>query len=48
MLRAGGVDVDEVADAVGYESAPAFSKAFKRAMGVAPGAYRRAAQPDPR
>jgi len=44
MLRAGGVDVDEVADAVGYESAPA----FKRAMGVAPGAYRRAAQPDPR
>ena len=42
MLRNGGTDIDRVAERVGYESVAAFSKAFKRAMGVAPGAYRRA------
>ena len=31
-----------VAGLVGYESGPAFNKAFKRAQGVGPGAYRRA------
>jgi transcriptional regulator GlxA family with amidase domain len=31
----------EVAKSVGYDSHPAFSKAFKRVLGVAPGEYRR-------
>ena len=35
----------EVASSVGYESEAAFNKAFKRATGAAPGAYRRSAQP---
>jgi AraC-like DNA-binding protein len=30
-----------VAERVGYESEAAFSKAFKKAAGVGPGAYRR-------
>ena len=33
----------EVAAKVGYESEAAFSKAFKREMGAAPGAWRSAA-----
>jgi AraC-like DNA-binding protein len=32
--------VDEIARAVGYESGPAFSKAFRRLYGEAPGRYR--------
>jgi AraC-like DNA-binding protein len=40
-LRA-GASVAEVAAAIGYASESAFSNAFKRAMGVAPGRYRRA------
>ena len=32
-----------VASLVGYQSAPAFNKAFKRWQGTTPGAYRRAA-----
>jgi AraC-like DNA-binding protein len=43
MLRAGEAAISEVALRVGYESGPAFNKAFKRAMGAAPGAYRRSA-----
>jgi AraC-like DNA-binding protein len=39
-LRA-GTSVLEVAAAVGYTSESAFSHAFKRAMGVAPGRYRK-------
>lgn len=39
-LRA-GTSVSEVAAAVGYASESAFSNAFKRAMEVAPGQYRR-------
>jgi len=31
----------EVAERVGYASTAAFSKAFKRRFGVAPGVYRR-------
>ncbi len=41
LLRAGDVDIADVAARVGYESPAAFSKAFKRTIGVAPGAYRR-------
>jgi AraC-like DNA-binding protein len=41
-LRA-GTSVAEVAEAIGYTSESAFSHAFKRAMGVAPGRYRRPA-----
>ena len=42
LLREGRATIGEVAEAVGYESEAAFSKAFKRAVGTAPGAYRRA------
>ena len=41
LLRGGDTGVAEVASRVGYQSQVAFAKAFKRAMGVAPGAYRR-------
>ncbi|MBX3587856.1 MAG: AraC family transcriptional regulator [Ramlibacter sp.] len=40
LLREGARGLGEVAGAVGYESEAAFSKAFKRATGVAPGAWR--------
>ncbi|RKH53082.1 AraC family transcriptional regulator [Corallococcus llansteffanensis] len=33
--------LDAIAERAGYESAPAFSKAFKRRWGMGPGAYRR-------
>lgn len=42
LLREGRKSLDEVAWRVGYESATAFSKAFKRETGVAPGAFRSA------
>jgi len=42
LLRDRQAAVGEVAGAVGYESEAAFSKAFKRATGVAPGAWRSA------
>lgn len=42
LLRAGEHSVTEVATEIGYEADAAFSKAFKRWMGSAPGAYRRA------
>lgn len=41
MLREGRTTLDVVAWKVGYESAAAFSKAFKRELGVSPGAFRR-------
>lgn len=41
MLNPGNAGVSEVASTAGYESIAAFSKAFKRIIGVAPGAYRR-------
>ena len=40
MLREGRLPIKEVAAKVGYESEAAFGKAFKRAMGMAPGYYR--------
>jgi AraC-like DNA-binding protein len=51
LLRSDTLSVSEVARRVGYESAAAFSKAFKRRFGLAPGASRRrnsqAAAPEP-
>jgi AraC-like DNA-binding protein len=44
-LRA-GASVAEVAEAIGYTSESAFSHAFKRTMGVAPGSARRFAKGD--
>ena len=43
----GDADVSAAAATVGYDSIPAFSKAFKRIIGVSPGAYRRGARADP-
>lgn len=40
-LLAGGEGVARVAAATGYESEAAFSRAFKRTTGRAPGAVRR-------
>jgi AraC-like DNA-binding protein len=40
MLRREGLSLGQVAAKVGYESEAAFSKAFKREMGAAPGAWR--------
>jgi len=45
MLRDGKQTLAEVAAQVGYDSEAAFSKAFKRAVGSAPGAYRRSLRP---
>jgi AraC-like DNA-binding protein len=42
MLRTSQASIGEVAARVGYVAEAAFSKAFKRWMGAAPGAYRRA------
>ncbi|MDO9162827.1 MAG: helix-turn-helix domain-containing protein [Methylococcaceae bacterium] len=35
------MSVERVAERCGYESLPAFSKAFKRHFGVSPGSFRR-------
>ncbi len=43
LLRTTQSELKEIAAQVGYESPSAFSKAFARWAGVAPGAYRRAA-----
>lgn len=43
LLRAGSASVAEVAGRLGYRSEAAFSHAFRRHLGVAPGAYRRRA-----
>jgi AraC-like DNA-binding protein len=42
-LTSGNAKVSTIAEEVGYESEEAFSRAFKRLMGVPPGAWRRAA-----
>ena len=42
LLETSPAGVAEVAKRVGYDAEAAFSKAFKRWIGVAPGAYRRA------
>jgi AraC-like DNA-binding protein len=40
MLRSSQHSIAEIAGMVGYETEAAFAKAFKRALGVTPGAYR--------
>ena len=47
-LREGELSVAEVAHRLGYQSEAAFSRAFKRTMGVSPGAARRGAPADGR
>ena len=42
LITNGTSGLAEIATAVGYESESAFSKAFKREKGTAPGVYRRA------
>lgn len=42
MLEAQGLSVAQAAARVGYESEAAFSRAFKKALGVPPAAWRRA------
>lgn len=44
LLRERNSTLAQIALSVGYDSEAAFSKAFKRALGSAPGAYRRAAR----
>jgi AraC-like DNA-binding protein len=41
LLRSTGIKVAQVARRVGYESEVAFHRAFKRAVGAAPGEYRK-------
>jgi AraC-like DNA-binding protein len=43
-LRSGNDKLSVIAAAAGYDSVPAFAKAFKRHMGVTPGEYRRSRQ----
>ena len=40
-LAQGDISLDRLADAIGYESASAFSTAFRRRVGCAPGAFAR-------
>jgi AraC-like DNA-binding protein len=42
LLRTSNASIGEIAARVGYDAEAAFSKAFKRRIGMAPGAYRRA------
>jgi AraC-like DNA-binding protein len=44
LLRDGRAPLSDVAASVGYDSEAAFSKAFKRTVGAAPGTYRRRAK----
>jgi AraC-like DNA-binding protein len=41
LLREGTHSIQEVATRVGYESEAAFNRAFKRALGTTPAAWRR-------
>jgi AraC-like DNA-binding protein len=45
LLRQGKDNVEEIAIRIGYESGAAFSQAFKREIGLAPGLYRKASAP---
>lgn len=44
LLDRPGISIEEVAERVGYESAAAFNRAFKRQVGMPPGAWRRRRQ----
>ena len=41
LLRRDDLAVDRIAERVGYASVPAFSRRFKTAYGIGPGAFRR-------
>jgi AraC-like DNA-binding protein len=45
-LRRGGTSLDCLAEQIGYESASAFSTAFRRRIGCAPGAFARSSRTD--
>ena len=45
-LRSGNDKLSVIAAAAGYDSVPAFTKAFKRYLGVTPGEYRRSRHKD--
>lgn len=47
LLRDSTLRLAEIAGRVGYESEAAFNRAFRRAMGVPPAAWRRAGAPAP-
>jgi AraC-like DNA-binding protein len=44
-LRESAISIGKIAAAVGYESESTFTRAFRREVGVAPGAYRRGQSP---
>jgi len=46
LLRSGTATMSEIAGQVGYDADAAFSKAFKRWIGTAPGAFRRGIRPE--
>ena len=43
-MKEEGATVGQLADRLGYRSEAAFSRAFKRVIGVAPGTVRRSAR----
>jgi AraC-like DNA-binding protein len=45
MLSGGSASVASIAEAIGYESEAAFSRAFKKIVGVSPSVWRHRAQP---
>jgi transcriptional regulator GlxA family with amidase domain len=45
LLRGTGASIADVAEQVGYDSEAAFSRAFRRYVGVTPAAFRRAGAP---
>jgi AraC-like DNA-binding protein len=47
LLRAGDYPLSTIAERAGYSNEYAFSKAFRRELGVAPSRYRAEAQPQP-
>lgn len=47
LLRADGGSVSAIAERMGYRSEAAFSKAFKRIVGVGPGKFRRSKEKNP-
>ncbi len=47
LLQREGKTVAELSAQLGYRSEAAFARAFKRVMGIPPGAVRRAAEPAP-
>jgi AraC-like DNA-binding protein len=47
MMREGTGNIQDVATRVGYDSEAAFNRAFKRATGCPPAAWRKGAAPPP-